>query len=163
MIDFGKQRFRPFLAKPDFLVSLRLGRPQLGVGDGLLDGARQQGKEIVTDRLDHIVGRASLDRLDRDLGLVGAGDIDDGQLDLALAHLRENFVTCAVSQIMVEHDDIEAFAVHALERRCCVFGMEHLVPQPTQMLLHQSRDGRIIIDIEDAESHRRWSAVMGSA
>lgn len=163
VVHFREQRLRTLLALADFLIGLRLGSPQLGIGDGLFDGARQQRQEVVADRLDHIVGGARLDRLNCDLGLVGARDIDDREIDTAFAHLRKHLVTGPAAKIVVEHDDVEGFAMHEFERNGRSLGMGHFVPHPTQVLLHQPRDGRVVVNIEDAEAHRPRPAVMGFA
>ena len=75
------------------LAKLLLGLPALGPLPGLAQGAMNRGHQPRQPMLEHVVGRALLERLDRHFLAQGAGDKNERCVGTFLPRQRQRLVT----------------------------------------------------------------------
>jgi hypothetical protein len=124
---------------------------ELHLVDRLANGRTQQLEEVALDGLDHVVGGPRLERRDRELAVLGAGEIDDGRrVGEALADLREHLEAVRSRHVMVEDYEIEMRGRHQVERHGDVGGRGDGEVVAHQIAGDETHERDVVVDIEDA-------------
>ena len=166
VVDLAQQRLGPLARLAHLALRLDLLAPQPLLLDGAVDRVLQKLDEDAADVLDHVVGGAGLQRGDRDTAFVAAGDVDDGRMIGHRPDLGEDLEAFLARHEMVERDGIEALATQKVETLGAAFGQHDLVALSRQLALHETTQGRVVVDIQEPRRANAfghdWLSVMAA-
>ena len=133
----------------DLALRLRAQMHVLGLELRGLDGVLDDDAEMIeVRRLHHEVVRAAVDRLDRVLDRAVPREHHDRQQRVGLAQVLQDLEAVVLTQLEVEHDDIDIMLAHRLERLARVGRLEGREPLAARPLADAETQGALVIDDE---------------
>ena len=117
----------------------------------------QQGREVLVDILDDVVGRPGAQGLDRQPPFLGPGDIDHRRRIRQGYDFRQDLEPFALGHVVIEHHDLVGGLRQGGEALVAGVDARHLIAVPRKVLLDQTAQGGVVVDVEEPDRRVRHS------
>ena len=128
-----------------------------GLPQRAVDGDLQQRNEFALHILDQIVGRARLQRGDRDRRILRRRDEHHRRRVRDRENPLQRLQTVEAGHVLVERDGVDAALRQPRQALLAAFGMHDLEAGTRQAAVDQPRQTGVVVDIQ--QCRRRWGHV----
>ena len=139
-----------------------LGAAQIGGLNARFDVGPQQREELAANVLDHIIGRARLQRGDGGLAVLGAGEIDDRRRIGQFLDCDEDAQPFLIGKVMVQDHGVDAAGGDPLQAARAVDGDFGSEAMPLQILFDKVAKRFIVVDEQDVDASVLHHEVSGT-
>lgn len=162
VVHLAQQHLGPVAGGAGLFLGPLLGAAQPMGLDRLLHGLGQQLAERAVDVLPDIVDRACLQRRHGDPAVLRPGDVDDRRGIGQGQDLRQQVEPGLARHVVVQRDDVDAALQDAGDAGRAIVCMLEGEPARLQRALHEAREARVVVDVEQAWSVGHGQSISGT-